>query len=572
MKVKRVLSGVMALCISYSSILSVQQHNVITVNAADSVWENNNSVSHIEDYTVIPKNSGSETSKKIFAGDDSLYVASLGEIPNATTTTVPAVTTTTSSTQATTVSSTNVTTTKPVATTKTVESAFSYTVNDDCVTITGYSGSETDVEIPASIDGLPVTSIGEDAFYNCAGLTSITIPNSVKSIGDYAFCNCPKLTSITIPESVTSIGESAFYYCTGLTSITIPESVTSIGRGAFHYCTELASITIPESVTTIEDKAFYYCTGLTSIEIPESVANIGNSAFSNCTRLTSITIPESVTSIGAGAFSDCWTLASITIPESVTTIGYRTFSYCKGLTSITIPESVTSIGEYAFSSCNGLTSIEIPESVTSIGNSAFHYCTGLTSITIPEGVTSIGEAAFYYCTELASITIENPECEIYDSAITIPNSSVIYGYDDSTAQDYALAHGNEFVSLGKYTKESDNGYTSKMLESGVTMLVNENQTDVYLIYAIDSLDYSSVGFAIECKGKNAYKYMTKAYQSIDIDGVTYKAEDFGGSYIVALHIANVGKDGLDDFNARQKTKPNNIKLDIDKPKNTKEDQ
>ena len=526
MKVKRVLSGVMALCISYSSILSVQQHNVITVNAADSVLENNNSVSHIEDYTVIPKNSGSETSKKIFAGDDSLYVASLGEIPNATTTTVPAVTTTTSSTQATTVSSTNVTTTKPVATTKTVESAFSYTVNDDCVTITGYSGSETDVEIPASIDGLPVTSIGEDAFYNCAGLTSITIPNSVKSIGDYAFCNCPKLTSITIPESVTSIGESAFYYCTGLTSITIPESVTSIGAGAFSDCWTLASITIPESVTSI-----------------------GEEAFGGCTELT-----------------------SITIPERVTTIGYRTFSYCKGLTSITIPESVTSIGEYAFSSCNGLTSIEIPESVTSIGNSAFHYCTGLTSITIPEGVTSIGEAAFYYCTELASITIENPECEIYDSAITIPNSTVIYGYDDSTAQDYALAHGNEFVSLGKYPKESDNGYTSKMLESGVTMLVNENQTDVYLIYAIDSLDYSSVGFAIECKGKNAYKYMTKAYQSIDIDGVTYKAEDFGGSYIVALHIANVGKDGLDDFNARQKTKPNNIKLDIDKPKNTKEDQ
>ena len=93
-----------------------------------------------------------------------------------------------------------------------------------------YSG---EVVIPSSItfkgQKTTVTSIGKKAFYNCKGLTSVTIPNSVTSIRDYAFQNCSGLTSITIPNSVTSIGESAFMECSGLTSVTIGNSVTSIG-------------------------------------------------------------------------------------------------------------------------------------------------------------------------------------------------------------------------------------------------------------------------------------------------------------------------------------------------------
>ena len=137
-----------------------------------------------------------------------------------------------------------------------------------------------------------VTSIGGSAFYDCTGLTSVTIPNSVTSIGGSAFNGCSGLTSVTIPNSVTSIGKSAFYYCSGLTSVTIPNSVTSIGSTAFYYCSSLTSVTIPNSVTSIGAEAFANCSGLTSITIPNSVTSIGNRAFDGVDIPTVISLIE----------------------------------------------------------------------------------------------------------------------------------------------------------------------------------------------------------------------------------------------------------------------------------------
>ena len=136
---------------------------------------------------------------------------------------------------------------------------YEYEVLDDgTVEISKYTGSDEEVTIPSTIDGKKVTSIGEDAFYWCTSLTSVTIPNSVTSIGAWAFESCESLESVTIPNSVTSIGRSAFCYCTSLTSVTIPNSVTSIGAWAFWECTGLTSVTIPNSVTSIGYWAFGY--------------------------------------------------------------------------------------------------------------------------------------------------------------------------------------------------------------------------------------------------------------------------------------------------------------------------
>ena len=169
-----------------------------------------------------------------------------------------------------------------------------------------YSG---EVVIPESVEyegaAYSVESIGYRAFYECSGLTSVTIPNSVTSIGAAAFRGCYALTSVTIPNSVTSIENWAFAECSGLTSVTIPNSVTSIGNYAFTYCFRLTSVTIPNSVTSIGNSAFSGCSGLTSVTIPNSVTSIENWAFAECSRLTSVTIPNSVTSIGERAFANC---------------------------------------------------------------------------------------------------------------------------------------------------------------------------------------------------------------------------------------------------------------------------
>jgi hypothetical protein len=150
--------------------------------------------------------------------------------------------------------------------------------------------------IPGTIWGDPVVAIGREAFRN-AGLTRVTIPNSVISIGNSAFAN-NKLTNITIPNSVTSIGNSAFAD-NKLTNITIPNSVTSIGDSAF-FRNQLTSTAIPNNVISIGNSAFAD-NKLTGVTIGNSVTSIGNSAFSP-NLLTSITIPNSVTSIGEGAF------------------------------------------------------------------------------------------------------------------------------------------------------------------------------------------------------------------------------------------------------------------------------
>ena len=194
------------------------------------------------------------------------------------------------------------------------------------------------------------------------------------------------LTSVTIPNSVTSIGNDAFYNCSGLKKVIVKDIAAWCGIKFDDY--DSNPLFYAHHLYSDED------TEITNLIIPNSVTSIGDYAFYGCSGLTSVTIPNSVTSIGDYAFYGCSGLTSVTIPNSVTSIGNCAFSGCSGLTSVTIPNSVTSIGNYAFSGCSGLTSVTIPNSVTSIGDSAFYDCSGLTSVTIGSGVTSIGDAAF----------------------------------------------------------------------------------------------------------------------------------------------------------------------------------
>ena len=189
-----------------------------------------------------------------------------------------------------------------------------------------------------------VTSIGEDAFYNCSRLTSVTIPNSVTSIGDNTFTGCSGLSSVVVDKNNVKydsrdncnaiIETSTNKLVGGCNNTTIPNSVTAIGEYAFYCCAGFYYMIIPNSVTAIGKGAFYDCSGLTCATIGNSVTSIGEDAFYNCSRLDFVTIPNSVTSIGKGAFYNCFGLTYATIGNSVTSIGEDAFHDCCGLTKL----------------------------------------------------------------------------------------------------------------------------------------------------------------------------------------------------------------------------------------------
>ena len=325
-----------------------------------------------------------------------------------------------------------------------------------------YCSSLTSVTIPNSL-----TTIGKLAFSACTSLLEIVVENGnpnyssengvLFNIDKTELITCPvgKEGEYLIPASVNRIGNEAFYYCSRLTSVSIPNSVTTIGNSAFYCCSNLTSVTIPNSVITIGNRAFYSCSSLTSVNIPNSVTTIGELAFCFCKSLTSVTIPNSVTEIVNSAFRDCISLTSVSIPNSVIKIGNSAFAKCSSLTSVSIPNSVTTIGNTAFEGCSSLDSVSIPNSVTTIGRQAFFRCSSLTSVSIPASITEIKSLTFDNCSGLKTIYDLNPTPQkIGMSAFkNVPTDVVVYipkgSYDDySRSSDWT--HFSDFREMGAF--------------------------------------------------------------------------------------------------------------------------
>ena len=230
--------------------------------------------------------------------------------------------------------------------------------------------------------------IGEYAFHDCSGLTSLTLPAGITSISDCAFEGCSGLTSLTLPAGITSIGSRAFYWCSGLTSLTLPDGITSIGSGAFSDCSGLTSLILPAGITSIGDDAFWGCSGLTSLTLPATITSIGDCAFYICSGLTSLTLPDGITSIGYSAFEGCSRLKEVRfcINDNLDTYltkghpyidvdcGIKYYINDKEITSIEIPSNVTTLGQYVFQECREFTSLTLPSSITEIGEGAFGFC------------------------------------------------------------------------------------------------------------------------------------------------------------------------------------------------------
>ena len=225
-------------------------------------------------------------------------------------------------------------------------------------------------------------------FTNCTNIITFIIGNTVKSIPDDLCYGLSKIQSITIPNSVTSIGDSAFWECTGLTSVNYEaENVTgpsALSDAWFSGCSNITTFIIGETVKSIPAYLCYGLSKIQSIAIPNSVTSIGGYAFSYCPGLTSINIPNSVTSIGEYAFSGCTGLTSVEIPNSIIFIPRYCFAACTGLTSVKIPNSVTDIGYYAFQGCkNAIIEAYLKACKSLIDHSSSHDWSSLNLIGSP---------------------------------------------------------------------------------------------------------------------------------------------------------------------------------------------
>ncbi len=191
------------------------------------------------------------------------------------------------------------------------EGALTFYLYDAYAIVATCDKSVTQVEIPDTVQGLPVTELRTKTFYNCSSLTQITLPSGLRKIGKEAFCNCSVLNSVILPQGLEEIGEGAFRSCFKLTEIIIPDSVTTLASYAFYGCSTLKSVSIPASVGKINDYTFYSCLALPSVIVPEGIESIGNNAFFGCTRLKEITIPGTVAWIGFETFNYCGNLDTV---------------------------------------------------------------------------------------------------------------------------------------------------------------------------------------------------------------------------------------------------------------------
>lgn len=312
----------------------------------------------------------------------------------------------------------------------------------------GNSPSVTSVTIPKSLE-----SMDGNVFSFCMKLKEIKVSKNNQYFSSKngilydkkkkVLLQCPREMEgdIIIPKTVVKIGDEAFWNCYYLTSISIPESVTSIGKYAFHFCLRLLNATIPKNVKSIGVGAFAGEASMSDIQVSEDnkYFTSENGILYDKKKKVLIQCPRAKS-------------GEIKIPESVTNIGEEAFEYCQNVTSIIIPESVTNIGRVAFKSCENLTSVIIPQGVTQIEESTFSGCSSLSNVTIPKGVTSISNSAFYSCTSLKNITIPETVTSIDKSAFDTSVDLTIFCYKDSAAEKYAKTYKFKYQYL---TDESD---------------------------------------------------------------------------------------------------------------------
>lgn len=435
-------------------------------------------------------------------------------------------------------------------------SALDYLTFDKSTgTITACSKTEGDIEIPAEIDGVAVTKIGESAF-DSSKLTNITLPDSITEIGAYAFSRNNNLTHINLPNNLKSIGQDAFWCAYNLEIPQIPEGLTSIGAGAFSSCYALRTVELPASLEEIGNQAFMGCGSV------EFTVNENNQSFSatdgvlfnkDKTELVSYakdkiqpvyTVPNGVTSINDSAF-EATKITEINLPSGLTTISSRAFNQCEEFTRIVLPDTVVTIGAEAFGNCNTLAVINFPEGVEAIGNDAF-ILTALTNVNIPQTVTSIGEGAFSYCRGVLEITVDenNPSyCDVDGVLFSKDKTKLIAFTNGKRNENYSIPNG--VSEIAKEAFEGCEGLKSVLVPEGVTTIGDYAFGDCYDMESVtlpESLKIIENAALFNCRSlKNIYYCGTETeWKAVEIGDNNNMLRQLGINYIeVPLNVSVV---------------------------------
>ena len=306
---------------------------------------------------------------------------------------------------------------------------FTYYVEDGGAIITDGSNYGSDLVIPSTIDGFPVTGISYNAFMNAHDIETLYIPEGVTRIGYNAFDTCKNLREVTLPETLETMYSGAFACCTSLHQITIPASVTYLDNGAFAGCTALERIEVAPGSATLSsvDGVVYSADGSTLMVYPAGKKD------------AHFVVPEGVTELAYGAFYEC-EVEELTLPDTLSVFTprsvYRCFElqnfhvsdanpnftavdgllYTKDMTTVlscpagrdgtvTVPEGVTRVEHYTFGCCGLLDKINLPDTVTYIGSSAFEQCLDLLELKLPAQLKEIGSYAFYMAVNLNTLIL-----------------------------------------------------------------------------------------------------------------------------------------------------------------------
>ncbi len=341
--------------------------------------------------------------------------------------------------------------------------SFSFEKTDGKVRITKYTGEETIIVIPETIDGVPVVEIAEGTFSG-GSIRAVYLPDTVEVIEQGAFDNCnglatlrlpfigdgkvnsfvgyifgadepdenaialpPSLDMIIVGDGCEGVSDEAFKGAKTLSAVILPESAEKIGKLAFYQCADLVYVECG-GVSEIDEYAFGYCKSLYDIDI-SSAQKVADGALYSCTALNSITLSFDENDylgrlFGAESaeYNDEFvpmSLRSVNVAEGCKKIPSRAFYSCKYITEVSLPDSLQTVGIRAFYACRSLGGVIIPDNVKLIDDDAFFGCDNLGELELGASLEIIGMQAFYGCKALKTVVC--PE------SMTTIKASAFYG-------------------------------------------------------------------------------------------------------------------------------------------------